>query len=191
LAIATPYFQGMEAIQQWLQSELDYQEGLELYEEHGNSTALLSVLRMGNNSFTQKKLYEAMAALVAPVAAPVPVQEVKQDLNPLLIPLYRERTMLHAQLMALPSQSDRKRVALKVLSLTEKIEKILDKGEAEEEVTTVPLPEDRAALVIRLGNNRKYISKNQHREDKKGEVQRRRDENIRIERILSNGAISQ
>lgn len=177
----------MHELAQWLEGSQDYEEGVALYQRLGHDTTLKKVLAMGKSSFTANKLLAAITELhqsygekMADVVECKP-QETSEELRT----LYRERSMLHNQLFVLPSQSDRKRVAFKILSLTDKIERILYQGEEEAPAAPAALPKDRAAMMRLLTNNRAYISKNKHRDNKKGECQRRMEQNQEIEKLIN------
>lgn len=119
--------------------------------------------------------------------------------HPELVKRYRQRAMWKSQLTLLPTQEERRKQAFAILDLTDEIEGILYKGFQENESQgggpgrhpvhrgrgPHSLPEDRAALAKRLTTNGKYISKYRDREDKQEEINRRRAENERIEKIIS------
>lgn len=53
-------------IHSWLKSSRNYEQGVDLYEKYGNSQVLLDMFRKGENSFTGKKLVEALRDISTP-----------------------------------------------------------------------------------------------------------------------------
>lgn len=196
----------MKAISEWLEAP-DYGPGVELFEQFGNNSALLSFFKMGENNFTSARLYEELKKLspkseTAKTAkketfqhpAPAdqrPSEKVEKSDTGLsefsiveteLRQLYRERANAHSQMKAQTAPSERKRCAFRVLSLTDRIEAKLKPKEKE----TTGLPEDPVELIKIRNNNRAYISKNKKNPKHQGQVNRRLAINEIIETKLSS-----
>lgn len=201
----------MQEIKRWLDSNRAFDQGVKLYESHGNDSGLKAIFALGENSFSNRKLSSSLEKIyddyvqkidfekeelldkieeleISVEESELLIQELESKQNepktidPRLKLLYNERQMLHAQLKVLPSLSDRKRVAFKILTITDKVEAILDNKEQIDKPEE--LPTDRGAMAKMLTNNRCYISKNQNKEKKADEVERRKKQNIEIEKIL-------
>jgi len=184
-------------INSWFDNGCPYQEGVALYAAHGTDAGLKVLLPMGETRYNARKLYTALKelqqrqqlvqeqkAVIAQEKAEI-AKEKKLATDPRLAALYPERNRLHAQLSVLPGKSDRKRVAFKILSLTDKIERIIGvlPEEPQKEYT---LPTNPLNLLKLRNNNRSYISKERNKKNNPGEVQRRMDENSEIEKLLNN-----
>ena len=178
-------------LSEWFEAGCPYAEGVELYNRIGSDAGLKVLLNFGETRYNARKLYEALDAIREEQNAQVQAEKEaelieereQQQADPRLSPLYRQRRVLHDNLEHTPSQSDRYRMARKILALTDKIERILGVL-PEEKPKAYSLPDDPVALIRLRNNNRSYISKRHNRERHPGEVERRRKENIEIEKIL-------
>lgn len=174
----------MDEYDYWFEHQ-DYETGIMLYEKLAPGTPLLSLFRVGCNSFTEKKLYEELKKLL-----PGPTQDPASDeaKEPGDLPtwteeqkrMFRERATAHAQMKSATNVTDRRALAFRVLAITDRIEKIL-KGP----VAAAGLPEDPLELVKLRNNNRSYISKNQSNPKRQLEVNRRIKQNEIIEKRLN------
>lgn len=198
------------ALEAFLADPSDWQQGVRLYEQYGRNEALKAIFaRSGETDYNWRKLIEGLEGLALtertaqsrsgqtrPGTARVHAGTAKYAVppnHPELIKRYRLRAMWKSQLVMLPTQEERRERAFAILDLTDEIESILYRGITASTVdsgrTAEPkaaeLPTDRAELTKRLTNNRKYISKFRHREDKAKEINRRWEENERIETVLT------
>jgi hypothetical protein len=189
----------MEAIEAWLKSSTDYWQGVKLFEQYGNDAFQLSQFKRAAHSYNFKKLTQALSALVISKPKSVVADDLRtaaqqtEKVSPTIqkeatlaavLNMMDERRLLHTELWHKTSQTDRKVVAFRILSISDKISKYYS-GEEEPEKEAEPLPTDKADLVTRRNNNRAYISKNKHKESKKAEVARREEENNQIEIIIN------
>lgn len=195
----------MKAISEWLEAP-DYKEGVELFEQFGNNSALLSFFKLGENNFTSARLYEEIEKLLPKSETPktakketfqkaLPAdQRPSEKLEPAetglsefsiveteLRQLYRERANAHSQMKAQTAPSERKRCAFRILYLTERIESKLNPQES----TDNSLPDNPVELLKIRNNNRAYISKNKNNPKHQGQVNRRLAINEIIETKLS------
>jgi hypothetical protein len=183
-------------LEEWFEDGCPYQQGVELYAELGTNKALKTMLGFGETKYNARKLYEALQELQQTAnlkkdqeqATEQKKKEATAAQDPRLLELYRERNVIHTLLSETPSESDRKRQAFKILSITDKVERILGVQE-EIPVKANTLPNNPLELIKRRNNNRSYISKKKNQEKSPGEVQRRKDENEEIESILNNEAV--
>jgi len=98
--------------------------------------------------------------------------------DPRILILYRERQQLHAQLMVLPTDEERRASAFRILEITEQLDHLLSRPKP---LGPSPKPQNPMRQLL---NNRAYISKNRHRQDKIQEVTRRMQENEQLEYLL-------
>ena len=172
------------SVTDWFEHQ-DYEKGVMLYEKLAPGTPLISLFRVGCNSFTEKKLYEELKKLLPPPSPdPDGDQPGERDEIPTWTEeqkrMFRERATAHAQMKSATNVTDRRALAFRVLAITDRIEKTL-KGP----IPAADLPEDRSELVKLRNNNRSYISKNQNHPKRQLEVNRRRLENEIIEKRLN------
>lgn len=181
-------------------SHQSFEEGLQLYLRHGKNETLKKIFQLsGATTYNHQKLNEALQQEIGKwkpngaartedgsegaIGAKAQRKGYAVEPNhPELIRLYKERAMLKSQLTLLPNDEARKKQAFAILDLTDQIESILFHGFAPKKAFV--LPQGELELLKLLQNNRKYISKYQHREEKAAEVARRRQENEEIARKI-------
>ncbi|MBJ6109445.1 hypothetical protein JAO73_10500 [Hymenobacter sp. BT523] len=134
----------MKQIEEWLESEQDYAEGVALYDVHGRSRVVRQLLASGETDFTRARLVRELQALVSTVlcdgyvisvpekpaqigkkadslcdghviTAPVPVDPQRRD-------WFAERNHLHAQLGVVATDEERRVMALRILALSDLIQ---------------------------------------------------------------------
>jgi len=192
------YKQELDTIIKYLGGEKNWTEGMALYQKFGKNEGLKRMFeRIGDTSYNRSKLMEELLKLaqkppkgkpriktVKSVTRPEEGDPKPKGLanHPEVKKLYQERSMLHAQLMQVQTEGERKGHAFRILELTKQVEdflygrKPLKKDKA--------LPKDRAEMKQRILNNRGYISRFKDRPDKIDEVLRRRVENDQLEQLL-------
>lgn len=187
--------QKLESIQTWLDGPQDYASGLQLYLRYGRNEALKSIFGLGQTSYNEKKLLEALRKLLHETEknqkavskekkAAKGQSFVVDPRHPELVKLYRQRAYVKSQICVLPGQQQRKEAAFQVLHITEHIERILFTGFPEDK-----LPTDRAELVRLSERNRKYLSRYRQDAGKADEVKRREHENELIRQKLIEDAV--
>lgn len=186
-------------LNEWFTQACPYEEGVAIYLEHGTNAGLKTLLQFGYTHYNERKLHEALDLLYERAIEEEENQIMEQKLaaagdeldiwkTPEMQALTRERNMLHSQLSALPSQSDRYRVQKRMDKLTDEIEAkagILPVQDPEEK----ELPTDRAALHRKLQNIRSNLSKAKKKEQTdalKVKVTRWEAELAEIETLLAD-----
>lgn len=115
----------ISAIQGWLDQPDDYQQGLQLYLQHGDNDGLKQMLSLGPTQYNRQKLYEALQALVPDqeVVVTPTLQAIKDSADPILIQLkdewVRPYKELHLKKLSLPSQTNpeaRKHICLEIMT---------------------------------------------------------------------------
>lgn len=163
-----------------------------LYQKYGKNAALKRIFeRVGETQYNHQRLIDELRALLPAKEAPeraksaapkLSLDEVAAD-DPRIIPLYRERQHLHAQLMVLPTDLQRKQAAFRIIQITQMLDK-LQAGEVPLEQRGPMATQNQAQLLKKLLNNRAYISKYRNKPEKQHKVQERIAENQRIEKLL-------
>lgn len=180
----------MQKIEAWLNGDQDYSDGVTLYEQHGKDGAVLSLLKLGQSSFTEKKLLVVLSEMCPKEAEPAPSKKTMPDK---VLDLIRKRSIYHNNLFNTPSPSDRKKLAFAILSITQKLDKYFDKGEDPDQPASDPeLPANGWEMHQIFNNNRSYLTKNKKSEEKKAEIARREQQNATIaERLkeMTYGAV--
>lgn len=181
----------MDEIKEWLENG-SYWEGVELYETYGSNQLLKDQFHKAAHSFNQKLLYTELNKLIThePAKKENPsknIQPVKEETPPEILEMMDRRRMIHTELWHKSSQYERKVGCFTILSLSEKIAKYYS-GEKFEDEEIKELPSSEAELMKLRNNNRAYISKNQFKATKKGEVERRMNENIKIEKLINGNS---
>lgn len=174
-----------DKIRAYLQGPKEWSEGYVLYQQFGKNRALKRIFeKSGQTSYNHQRLIDELRLLV-----PDEKQEKKAEANrldalakddPRIIPLYRERQHLHAQLMVLPNDLQRKQAAFRIVEIT----RLLDKLQAGEVPLENRIPQSEGDILKKLLNNRSYISKNKGKPEKQRQVQERIAENQKIEKLL-------
>ncbi len=158
----------------WLREGSDYLAGLALLKKTGvSSSVLLTVLERGENSFSARKIQEALGLwLELPSAEPVAVQApsapVRQALLATAYGLMDRRSELKARIRALAdvpdAQADRRDAAYGVKRLTREIDAVYEQVAFWDEhgyvpPATVQEPTTVVADMTTLLNVRTYISR--------------------------------
>lgn len=184
-------------IQQWLNSEQDYDTGVQLYEAHGTNKAYKQLFQGRKSSFTEKQLLKLLQE-IAEAAHPADQSQAEQKTPPKVLELIRLRSVLHHQLGNLTAKSDRYKIAKQILSIGDKLDRWYHHGEMPIDEENRPIESDLPAnaweMHLQFGSNRAYITKNKHAEDKQGEVARREQQNVIIaERLkrMNYGTVSE
>jgi len=174
-----------DKIRAYLQGPKEWSEGYVLFQQFGKNRALKRIFeKSGQTSYNHQRLIDELRLLV-----PDEKQEKKAEANrldavakddPRIIPLYRERQHLHAQLMVLPNDLQRKQAAFRIVEIT----RLLDKLQAGEVPLENRIPQSEGDILKKLLNNRSYISKNKGKPEKQRQVQERIAENQKIEKLL-------
>lgn len=182
-----------EKIRAYLDGPRQWGEGVVLYHRYGSNQALKSIFaRVGETRYNYQRLLDELRALL-PAEKPQAVKATnvaERELDalaandPRIIPLYRERQHLHAQLMVLPTDLARKQAAFRIVEITHLLDQ-LQAGELPLEKRNGIAAQDNASLLKKLLNNRAYISKYRNHQDKQQNVQQRIVENQRIEKHLN------
>jgi hypothetical protein len=176
-----------DTIAAYLDGPRTWEEGVALYRKYGSNRTLLRIFdRSGETVYNYKRLQEEIRQLleemprqarrIQPQAEKSPTALPKDD--PRLIPLYRERQLLHARLMLYPTDKERKQAALRIVEITRELDQMQSSG-AEQVQGASDVDMHR-----RLMSNRAYISKNRSNQDKQEEVQKRIQENQQIEKYF-------
>lgn len=131
-----------EDINNWLQSNRDYQDGVMLYKKHGKDKTLLALLMSGSNSYTRGKLVSSLETLAEELKPkpkkeshnlkPIPKTEdkttwpeiVKQWHNEYVMCL-KEMAELHSRLYRATSDKSRFKLALAIDDLDIKADVLL------------------------------------------------------------------
>jgi hypothetical protein len=185
----------MQQIKEWISNAQDFEQGVSLYDKHGSDNAIKSLLKLGKNSFTEKKLLQAMEALSPSEPEPQQTKQTKQ-LPDKVRDWMKKREVYHNNLFHTPSLSDRKKLCFAILAIGRKLDKYFNDGIIEVEAAPAQ-PEDNIPtsawdMHVLFGNNRSYITKNKKVAERVGEVKRRNTQNKLIEerlRTLEYGAV--
>lgn len=178
-------------IDAWFSANSPYTKGVVIYKELGTNSGLKTLFGFGKTAYNEKKLYSELLAIseamdaknFKPKTQNPKNSRSKNNTDPELAKLYRERHVLHAQLSVLPSKSDRYRVAKRIMAITKRVEQML--GIREDEPTKIyAIPEDGGKRVQLRNVNRAYITKFSKRSEKVGEVNRRIKENEVLNELL-------
>lgn len=165
-------FDTMNAIEQWLNSERDYQEGFELFRKYSTDAFLIRLLSSGPDAYNTSKLkseLQLMAQQQNEQAAKVSQDKVRA--------LMDERSALKAALHVLDSVEKRKRTAFKILSISDELTAIYSpKPELPTKAQEPEGEQSPVEMIIREKNLRSYVSKAKKRlitakESKKAGVQ--------------------
>lgn len=177
----------MQQVEDWINGERNFNKGVDLYLSLGTDNALKSLLKLGKNSFTEKKLLDGMTALSPPEPEPEPV---KKQLPDKVRGWLKEREIYHNNLFYTPSLSDRKKLCFAILAIGKKLDRYFDDQVIDEELPppspTDDLPVNAWDMHVAFGNNRSYITKNKKVAEKAGEVKRRESQNKIIEERMKS-----
>lgn len=178
-------------LEEWFNANCPYTEGVALYNGLSTNAGLKTLFGFGKTAYNKKKLYSELLAISAAIEN-AKTQNLKpktqkrrsqKKTNPELEKLYQERHILHANLSATPSKSDRYRIAKRVLAITKRVEQLL--GIREDEPTkTYAIPIEGYKRERLRNVNRAYITKFSKRPDKAGEVARRKKENEVLNELI-------
>jgi hypothetical protein len=182
------------SVKDWLESDQDYWTGAKLYEKLGHDSGLKTLLSFGESQFTKDKLLKALQELQSIVENPKDEEEVgrykglPEKLYKKVVKLLKERDMLRSQLWHLPSKSDRYTVAIKIKTIQRRIQNIYRTKQDKEHVREVDyeIKGNGLELATKLMSNRAYCSRYQNNKGKAVEVNRRLQENKKIEEILKS-----
>ena len=181
----------MIGINDFLEGPKHWEEGLALFLRISDNETLKQIfIQSGETAYNYARLLDELTSLaihIPPISNPEPSRKR----------LYKERQQLHAQLMLLPSDEERRESAFRILEITEQLDTpdpVWRDPVWRDPVWRDPpasggdpVPIDRIETknpMRRLLNNRAYISKNRRRQDKVQEVTRRMQENELLERLL-------
>ncbi len=179
------------ALENWLENP-DYDAGVALYKElGGDDPVLLTVFGLPETSFTMGKLEQALQELCPKGVKEEESKTKTQEHPPVVLKLIRERSGLHSALEGTSSMSDRHKMCKRILEIGHKLDGWYDhgqlpRGEAENELDEPDLPRNAWELHQLINTNMSYITKNGRREDKQGEVSRRKRMNVGIEERLKS-----
>ncbi|WP_276496714.1 hypothetical protein [Pontibacter litorisediminis] len=185
----------MQEIRLWLASGKDYATGVALYAKYGSSEVRKRMFASGYSSFNQEKLLNSLEELLQsaapePEATPAPHTKAKPTAkhhdHPHFLQLMKqrealldERTLAHARLNTVKTDTERLELALRILDLVPQIKKLnhirqhfLQHGSLPEEAQAAsPLDEsDKSALIQHRNNLRSTRSKLKKKPDKTKEL---------------------
>lgn len=176
------------SIKEWLESDQEYNQGVQLYEEHGENATLKSFFRIRKTSYSEKKLLEGLQAIADKEA---PEKEEKEPKLPAkVLELIRLRSVLHNNLVntSTTAMKNRHELCRRIVNITKKLDRWYKHqelpGDDDQPDPAQELPANGWELHGLFCNNRSYIAKNKKSEDKQGEVQNREQQNALIESRL-------
>lgn len=175
----------LEQIQSWLDSDQDYDEGVNIYRKYGKDSSLHTIFEMTETSYTRRKLSEALTDLLPKKKEPTKTEKQETTPKPVL-ELIRKRSQMHEFLFTTTAKSDRHELALQILAITKKLDRWYDHGElpqdqVENKEPEQDIPRNAWELHMLINNNTAYLAKNRKREDKQGEIKRRERQSKSIE----------
>lgn len=194
------------AFYEWLQSERNYQSGLELYLAHGTNGFLKKILSTGESTYNLEKLTSEIEALAAD---PKPKSNAPQAASPSFsgkyppevqalvdrrVQLFKESSHLHGKLQPAKDQEERHQLATTILDNFDCIDALWDQityfdehGVLPPDFNSIPTSgyeTDPARMRTRLTTVRTYISRDKDNPKKAEKVTAWRQELAHYEREL-------
>lgn len=204
----------LQRVVNWLEGNRDYNTGLDLYQQYGTNQALLSVLNLGESSFTRPKLEQALKDLVTKhqvkaqeyhppkeantykridvEALPKPLKRQWEDI---FLPTLTKAKHIHPKLCYMEGPQKDRAVAEMVELLRANrgvlanIDRWQETGILDDDSISRKMHERYVFLLKEALNLRNYLSRYKNDANRAEEVKRRLEYKKEIEQIIEHGGL--